>query len=270
MCYIRKSEYLRNTKHTNKTTMKKIFLTIIAAVAMVSMFASCQEKPEDEKDKEKEQEPTEAVTIDGNFADWAALKDVASAELDVDANAYPGMLAMKAYADETSIYVYFEYELQEETPEEGDPFIQTSAPFEIFVDSDGDATTGGSSWLWSEVGYEYMLEDETGFLGEGNTVRDMAETMHIYHFDGVDGKDAWEEGGHLTELELSAYAESAGTVKNGVATVEVALLRSVVNASKAGTIAIGIVGYDGTWKTQGVLPQGEAAGAVAMLDVTLP
>jgi len=114
-----------------------------------------------------------------------------------------------------------------------------------------------------------MLEDETGFLS-GNTVRDMSETMNIYLFDGTHGADAWGEGGHLTQQSVTAFVESAGTVKNGVASVEVSVLRSVVNAAKAGNAAVGIVAYDGAWKTTGALPQGEAAGAVPMLDITLP
>ena len=247
--------------------MKKIFLTIIAAVAMVSMVSSCNKPDDPNKDPKDEpkDEPKEAVVIDGAFADWAALKDVAVAEIG-ETSAYPGLLTLKATADESNIYVYFEYELQEEGE---DGALQTSAPFEIYVNSDGNPATGGASWLWSEIGYEYMLECETGFLGENNTVRDM-DDMNIYLFDGVDGVDAWGEGGHLTQQEVTSFCESAGAIKNGIATVEVSFLRSVVNANKAGSCTLGIVAYNGGWGTTGVLPQGAAAGEVALMEVALP
>ncbi len=248
--------------------MKKTFLTILSAIAMVGMMASCEKQP-DKPDKpdtpDTPDTPTEIVSIDGNFNDWSALKGAASAEIGED-SAYPGLLSLKAVADDTYIYVYFEYELQEEG-EDGN--LQTAAPFEIFVNSDNNSATGGYSWLWTDPGYEYMLECETGFLGEGSTVRDM-DDMNLYLFDGVDGVDAWAEGGHLTQQEVTAFCESAGTVKSGIATVEVAFLRSVVNAAKAGKATLGIVAYNGGWGTTGVLPQGAAAGEVGLLEVTLP
>lgn len=246
--------------------MKRIFLTILAAISLVS-FVACKEKVDPENkpdDNNGGNETTEAIAIDGSFADWAALKNAVSVSLGED-NAYPGLLAMKAYADETNIYIYFEYELQE-IDEDGN--IQTIAPFEIFVNSDDNSATGGASWLWADPGYEYMLECETGFLEDGN-VRDM-DDMNIYLFDGVDGVDAWGEGGHLTQQEVTAFCESAGDVKSGVATVEVSFLRSVVNANKAGNCTLGIVAYNDAWGTTGVLPQGAAAGEVGMLEVTLP
>ena len=250
--------------------MKKTFLTILTVLAMVSMVAACKKdpKPNDKPNDNPNDEPTEVVTIDGNFADWAALKNVASAEPGEDA-AYPGLLLMKAVADETNIYVYFEYELQDL----GDMGIQAAAPFEIFVNSDNNTATGGASWLWSEVGYEYMLESEDGFLANATTVRDMGEDIGLFLFDGVDGVDAWGDGGHLTKQEVTAFCESAGTVKNNIATVEVSFLRSVVNATKKGTVAIGLAAYDlsdPNWHTSGVLPLGVSAGEVGLLEVTLP
>ena len=251
--------------------MKKVFLTlmtVIVVMAMVSCNKDDNKKPNNNKPSGEDE--TELVTIDGNLDEWASIKGAAVAELD-ETFAYPGLTIMKAIADESSIYVYFEYELQEETED----VIQTESPFEIFVNCDNNPTTGGYSWLWGDtedetykVGYEYMLESEGGWL-EGTTVKDMAD-MNIYNFDGVDGTDAWGEGGHLTQLELNSFCESAGKVVDGVAFVEVAFLRSVVNCSKSGKCSLGIVAYNGAWKTTGVLPQGASAGTAPMLEVALP
>lgn len=255
---------------------------LMTAIVMVAMV-SC--KKDDNKNKGGSgnggSDVEELVAIDGKLDEWASIKGAATAELD-DAFAYPGLQVMKAIADETNIYVYFEYELQDAVDTE-EP--QTSSPFEIFVDSDNNATTGGYSWIWGDaddetykVGYEYMLESETGWL-EGTKVVDMSESMNIYNFDGKDGVDAWAEGGHLTQLELNSFCESAGKVVDGMAFVEVAFLRSVVNCSKSGKCNIGIVAYNSpykndegetVWQTTGALPQGASAGVERMLEVALP
>ena len=180
---------------------------LMTAIVMVAMV-SC--KKDDNKNKNGNgnggSDAEELVAIDGNLDEWASIKGAATAELD-EAFAYPGLKVMKAIADETNIYVYFEYELQDE---DGGDDIQVASPFEIFVDSDNNAATGGYSWIWGDaddetykVGYEYMLESEAGWL-EGTKVVDMSESMNIYNFDGVDGVDAWAEGGHLTQLELNS------------------------------------------------------------------
>ena len=248
--------------------MKKVFLTILSTIALFGLVCSCDEKPNPDKPGGDDiEEPTELVTIDGNFDDWAALKNASSAELGEEF-AYPGLLAMKAIADDTNIYVYFEYELQQEGDEDDSP-LQPSSPFEIFVDADNNATSGGGSWLWSPIGYEFMLEDETGWLVD-NKVVDMSGTMNIYKFDGVDGADAWGEGGHITQLELNSFCESAGKISSGIAKVELSFLRSVVNCTKSGKAAVGLVAYNSAWATTGVLPQGATAGAEALLEVTLP
>lgn len=261
--------------------MKKVFLMLMTAIVMVAMV-SC--KKDDNKNNGNKgnggSDAEELVAIDGNLDEWASIKGAATAELD-EAFAYPGLKVMKAIADETNIYVYFEYELQDAVDTE-EP--QTDSPFEIFVDSDNNAATGGYTWLWGDaddetykVGYEYMLESEAGWL-EGTKVVDMSESMNIYNFDGKDGVDAWADGGHLTQLELNSFCESAGKVVDGMAFVEVAFLRSVVNCSKSGKCNIGIVAYstykndegETLWPTTGVLPQGASAGKERLLEVALP
>jgi len=84
--------------------MKKAFLTILAVIAMVGFVCSCdKDKPgPDKPDKPDTPEETDLITIDGNFADWATAANVVSTELD-DLYAYPGLLSMKAVADETAI-----------------------------------------------------------------------------------------------------------------------------------------------------------------------
>lgn len=242
--------------------MKKFFLYALAIVTVAGMISSC------DKDKKPSgggggggQDVAELITIDGDFADWDAATAASSFELEAEAPYAEGLIAMKAIADDSNIYIYFEYVLAEE---QGD-----SAPFEIFIDADNNVLKGGASWLWDPIGYEYMLEDETGFYAAG-AVRDMSESMNIYNYDGVDGADAWGEGGHLTQLEVSAFCESAGKVAGDVVKVEVSVLRSVVNCLKAGKCGVGLCAYTSGWATSGLLPQGEGAGTEPLLEVVLP
>ena len=246
--------------------MKKIFM-ILAAIAMVSMVA-CK-KDDNKKDNKKDSEETTetSIKVDGDFSDWSAIKSgVSSCELGEE-NAYPGLLAMKAYADEDNLFIYFEYEIQEEQG--------NGAPIDIFVNADNNTATGGVSWLYTDdgMGYEFFVESEIGFLENNNAaVRNMTD-MAVYSFTGQNGTDAWDDvngDNGLTKKDVQDFCESAGKVSNGIAKVEISILRSVINATKKGTIGLGISTYFANWKTSGVLPQGAAVGAEALMDVTLP
>ncbi len=246
--------------------MKKIFM-ILAAIAMVGMVACKKDDTKKEKTNTEETTEAAAIKIDGDFSDWKALKSgVSSCELGEE-NAYPGLLAMKAYADEDNLYIYFEYEIQEE---QGD-----GAPIDIFVNADNSPATGGISWLYDKdgMGYEFFVESEKGFLENNNAaVRNMTD-MAVYSFTGQNGTDAWDDvngDAGLTKKDAQDFCESAGKVSNGVATVEISIPRSVINATKKGTIGLGISTYFASWATSGVLPQGAAAGAESLMDVTLP
>ncbi len=243
--------------------MKKIYRTLFAAVAVLGMMCSCektpQNKPGDDPD-DKPEEPKELIVIDGDFSDWSTANGVVSTEIG-EVSYYPGLLAMKAVADDTNIYVYFEYELAEEQG--------GAAPFEVFVNADNNPATAGGTWLWGESGYEYMLESEAGFL-DGNSIKNM-DDLAVYAFTGEDGHDAFEtDPASLDKKDVKDFSENAGKVSNGVATVELSFLRSVVNANKAGKLSLGIVAYAASWATTGVLPQGESVGVEPLMEITLP
>ena len=253
--------YLHQTYHSlTLKEMKKSFLTILAIVAMVGAVCSCKkDKPTPTPGPDTPDETT-LITIDGDFADWTKAANVVTAELDEEATSYLNLLTMKAVADEENIYLYFEYEIAED---------QTVAPIDILVNSDNNSATGFSSWIWTNVGWEYMLESEAGFLA-GSSVQSM-DDLAVYKCNGPDGVDAWDaESNGMTKLELTSFAENAGKVESGIAYFEMSILRSAVNATKKGALTLGVTMtnvVDGDWVTTGILP---TFGSEDMLEVALP
>lgn len=254
--------------------MKKVFVTILAAIAMVSMVCSCEKDPKNGgKNNGGGNEEAASITIDGSFADWAAIKDLAVSEVPADATERCNMLVMKGVADAENIYLYFEYALVED---------QKEAPFDIFFDADGNPGTGFISWIWSKegCGWDYLAETEGGILENGTTIRDLSD-MNLYMAETYMGPDpetgeqvqldGWGTGAQQKKLEIKDFAEANGSVKNGVAMYEVSILRSVINANKKGNVGVGITISDASWNTTGVLPLDESGvGTAEFMQIALP
>ena len=258
--------------------MKKVFLAILATIAVVGMV-SCN-KDDNGKGGRGRKKITEAnIKIDGDFADWAALTDVASAESDADA-AYPSLLSMKVAADKSNIYVYLEYEIPEAEVQ------GTAAPMVIHLNSDNDCTTGGAYWMWAgnenepvEVdgetqvipGIDYFIATDEGFLtSDLSAIQEGPADLAVYQFVATVGTDVWAANA-VEKKELTSFLEMKGKVSAGVAIVELSIMRSVVNCTRAGNVKIGLVVQNNAdWGATGVLPVGQSAGAVEMLEVALP
>ena len=243
--------------------MKKVFLTIMAAIAVAGMVSCNQDDPQKGGKKEKKDVVVD-VKIDGNVDEW---KDVpVGAEVSEDTEATrAALLTLKATADAKNLYIYFEAQLEEE---------QASAPIDIFINSDGDTSTGFSSWLWSEVGWEFLLESETGCLADANTVRDM-DDMSIYKAkiwknEAGEQLDGWDDAADMEKLELSGFCTSAGKVVDGVVFVEMAIERGAINARTKGSIGLGVEFHSASWGDIGMLPIGTTTGEVGVMEVALP
>lgn len=260
--------------------MKKVFLAILATIAVVGMV-SCNKDDNHKGGKKGGKTATEVnIKIDGDFADWAALTDVASAENDEDA-AYPALLSMKAAGDKSNIYVYFEYEIPEAEVQ------GTGASLTIHLNSDNDCTTGGAYWMWAgnenepvEVdgetkvipGIDYYLVSENGFLTSDLANFQEMEDMSIQQYVGKTvGMDLWDEGA-TEEKAVTSFCEGKGKVSAGIAIVELSIARSAVNCTRAGSIRIGLVVQQNIspWAATGVIPGGASAAAKEMLEVALP
>lgn len=268
--------------------MKKV-LSLIAAIAMVGMLASCDQNGDDNGKNNQNNKPVERtyadITIDGQFADWAALESPATALVPVGPH-YPLCKTLKAAAGKDHIYIYFEYELfqflEDKMGEDegGNPIVlnaagtyQLGAPFEIFINSDFDNFTGGSTYLWEAAGYEWMFESEEGFLSEGAVV-DFPD-KNLYIFDGEDGKDAWEAGGHISAYTAveDNFITCAGVIQDNVALVEIALSKAAIGVGDdVDAIELGVCIYDEYWAAHGCLPSGgsEDPEAPATYQIAVP
>ncbi len=245
--------------------MKKVFLAILATIAVMAMV-SCNKDDQNKGGKKGGKTATEVnIKIDGDVSEW---KDVAvAAELDedtVDAGR-DSLLTLKLAADSQNLYVYFEFIVPD----------NAYVPVDVFINSDGDAATGFSAWLWSEIGWEYLIESEDGCLENKTTVRNMddatiykAKTWKNAAGEQIGGWDT-KDGAEQEALETKGFCTSAGKVANGIGFVEMAIERSAINARAKGKISVGIEVHCGGWQDNGILPQistgSELAAAVEFM-----
>lgn len=253
--------------------MKKFFMILLAAATLAGMVCSCDKGNDNKKKGDKEggeEEAAALIDIDGAFTDWDALKDVTTIECPADA-LYPALKKAKLAADDKCLYAYIEYEILEG---------QSTVPFEIIINADNNDETGGKEWLFKGAdeatycGYEYNIETENGFLKDGKIV-DINGKLEsgeldgsIYEFRGPDGLEGWddpvegyeqtEDGSYLFPISRGVM-KSAGVIEEGIAKVEISVLREDMEI-KVSTIKVGLIAFDDEWGTAGCLPQGSANG----------
>lgn len=252
--------------------MKKIARILLIAAACLFALASCTKDPDNPKDPtdnpnngNEDPEDNSLIVIDGQFEDWDGVPNLAVSEVPDDA-AKESLIVMKVCSDENKIYIYFEQILGED---------QAEAPFNVMFNTDNNTETGADSYLWDAPGWDYYIESEKGFLASATLVQDMPD-MVLYKFIGPDGADAWDDPDedddndtpYLEKTDASDFTVTAGVVKNGVAKVEVSVLREVLGKTAA-TIKVGMIGYNADWSDSGVLPQGEGGAVAPLMDVKL-
>jgi hypothetical protein len=99
-----------------------------------------------------------AITIDGDFADWAALKDGTYSKTFGDEDApKPALTKAFVYADPNFIYVYFEWDKDMISYEAGVEHV----PFHCYINTDGDASTSGYADQFADACSDVLLE---GFI----------------------------------------------------------------------------------------------------------
>lgn len=111
----------------------------------------------------KEVPPTPAVEMkmDGDFSDWAALADGTYSKFFGDEDSlHPALTAVKVFATPEKIYVYFEWDTDFTNPVPGVDHV----PFHCYINTDGNAATGGYSDQFSDACTDVLLE---GFIYGG-------------------------------------------------------------------------------------------------------
>ena len=199
------------------------------------------------------------ISIDGNFSDWDSLEDYqySYAQCSPDAR-WTALKTMKAYADNSFIYVYFEFDESQIEDRE-------LVPFHVYLDSDGDSTTGGYG-QWSDLCSDYILEEAVIF--EGNFC---SYDPGVYLWEGPSNESGWYWG-----MEVYPYGCGLGRGAASDCRYELALSIDVLRQAGievADTFGIGI-DIQQSWSSVGVLPNSDVtdenpSGTAPMLKVTI-
>ena len=220
--------------------MKKIltFLAMTASILMVSV--SCH-KNDDEGEDEGGDEPeyVAPIKVDGDFADWAKLPSANVAEAKCDPEATKTALkVIKAYADPVYVFVYFEWDKDQITHE---PDVE-HVPFHCYINTDGDASTGGYGDEFSDACSELLFE---GFVyPDGAKVGSYEPGVHEWTGEPNGTGWEWNDLGEFNGLCAGAGIEGK---------YEFQIARELMPKKLADNFSIGFDIQQG-WESVGVLP----------------
>ena len=128
-----------------------------------------------------------SITIDGQFEDWAALEDGTYSKTYGDEESlHPALTHVKVYALADFIYVYFEWDPDMVAPE----FDVDHVPFHCYINTDGDASTGGFG-EFSDLCTDVLLE---GSLYGGDDASSFGLTSYnpsAFAYAGEPNTDEW-------------------------------------------------------------------------------
>lgn len=225
--------------------MKKV-LSFLAVAAM--MFVSCGEKDNPTpkpQDDPKQEDPVEEpyvcpITIDGDFADWAAIDAswISEAKTDPDAT-HTAMKVVKVFADDLFIMVYFEWDKDQITHE---PEVE-HVPFHVYMNGDGDASTGGFADQFSDACIDLLME---GFIyPDGAAIGSYEPGLYSWSGDVNGSGWSWEGLGDIAGITSGAGIEGK---------YEFQIMRELYPLGKvADTFSIGFDIQQG-WNSVGILP----------------
>ena len=103
-----------------------------------------------------------AITIDGDFSDWAALKDGTYAQAQNNPDSpWEGVKEIRCYADPEHVFYYFRYDSETLTE-----LLANSAevlPLRLCINTDGEFTSGYTSYFLE--GYDFIVEGDVAKAG---------------------------------------------------------------------------------------------------------
>lgn len=218
--------------------MKKIlaFLAMTASILMVSV--SCNKNnDDDDDDRDDETEYVAPIKIDADFSDWGKLGSVAEAKCDPEATK-TALKLVRVYADPVYVFVYFEWDKDQITHE---PDVE-HVPFHCYINTDGDASTGGYGDEFSDAATELLFE---GFVyPDGASVGSYEPGVFEWTGD-VNGTGwTWNDLGEFNGLCAGAGIEGK---------YEFQIARELLPKKLADTFSIGFDIQQG-WESVGVLP----------------
>ena len=241
--------------------MKKFFL--FAAVAAFALVACDPNKPDNpDNPDDPTEEYVQPIEIDGDFADWAKLdaSKIATAKCPADANK-TALKLVKVYADEYFIFVYIEWDKSQISAV---PDVE-HVPFHMYINSDGDASTGGYADQFSDACSDILLE---GSLFDGSSWAGYDPGAYKWIGEPNAAGWGWEPDGDNVLAAGSGLCSGAGVEGK----YEICLVREMFPLGKiADTFSIGF-DIQQNWDSVGILPIGtptdeNPSGYIASLQV---
>ncbi|MBR2224377.1 MAG: hypothetical protein IKP01_07870 [Bacteroidales bacterium] len=182
------------------------------------------------------------IAVDGDFSDWNLLDAdwVATAEC-AQETSRPALERVKVYADEQFIFVYFEWDKD---------LISYAdyewVPFECFVNTDGDSSTGGYADGFLDACSDVLVEGvlyPNGVLGSYNA--------YGYAWSGEPNGEGWE----WSDFELVKFTQGAGVDGKYELQIDRAFLASFgFPVADEFSIGFAILQY---WDAVGLLPNSD-------------
>ena len=243
--------------------MKKFF----ALAAVAAMFIACGPKEENkpnggENNGGNTEEPAfkGAITIDGEYADWAAIEPAVATLPTEGTIKEPSIKTVKAYADEFYVYVYAEYDAT-------DIYV-----IDLFLDVDNDATTGCvDANKWGANGLDVLMQGAIYNWSEDKTTQleGVAFDPGAFSFGGEPGSNEWN---WVSLVEGGIVTSSVPNAVGNLAAIEFAIMRDMVPVDWGTSVGVGIMMETRGWSAVGKLPAlaMESEEAAPMLVVTLP
>ena len=203
--------------------------------------------------------PTASIEIDGEFADWAALPaDSYSKTFGDEEATHPALTHCKVFANADMIYVYVEWDTDMITYEKDVEHV----PFHCYINTDGDAATGGFADQFSDACIDVLLE---GFLYDGGEMSSYDPGAFSWAGDPNGSGWSWDDLG--VEETFCAGAGIDGKYELCISRAALAALGFPV----ADNFSIGF-DIQQSWDSVGILPnaapsEDNPSGVVASLQV---
>lgn len=220
--------------------MKKYFWCLMA-VATLAMVGCKKNGGNDPQKPDVDPDPVvEAIiNVDGDFSDWAELagnENLAVSTMPENSK-YENLYAIKFVTDPDYIYFYFEF-----NAEGNDADGYTVDPIDIYMNVDGDDSTGSNSFLWENSAADYLIE---GFWS------DRYETAGVFSFpaEADQSEWAWEDTG----VEGATSTCDRVILANGNAAIEGRIIRALI-PSELKALKVGVFCSTTEWAESGCLP----------------
>ena len=201
-----------------------------------------------------------AIKIDGDFSDWAALKQGSFSQTYGDEDAtHPALTHCKVYADAENIYVYVEWDTDMIVYEKDVEHV----PFHCYINTDNNENTGGYGTEFADADIDVLLE---GALYDGGVMGSYDPSAFSYAGEPGTTEWAWDDLG--IEETFCAGAGIDGKY-------ELSISRAALSAAGFTVADIFTIGFDiqQNWDSVGILPNAapseeNPSGVVNTLQVT--